>query len=147
MSTTITADNGSCVLRNAIDVAKSAFPRPSSVGVPTKVEVDYDEVWNKILDCYELSATIRDAVPFPFLIDPDGIAISELEKAENLLRKYFDKLEMGHNASERNKKVIQALIDILQNLRWLVMINDGLADKPGEKIYKDGKSLMASIGI
>lgn len=147
MTLTITADNGTSVLRSAIHVAISAFPRPSTAKPLEDVEVDYDKVWNKILDCYELSATIRDALPFPFLIDPDGIAVSELEKAEGLLRKSYDKFVMDKISGERPKRVMLAFIDILQNLRWLVMINDGLVDKSGEKIYKDGKSLMASIGL
>jgi len=144
---TITADNGTSVLRSAIHVAKSAFPNPSRANPPKELEVDYDKVWSKILDCYELSATIRDTLPFPFLIDPDGIAVSELEKAEGLLRKSYETLIEEQNSGERTKRVIQALIDILQNLRWFVMINDGLVDKSGGKVYKDGKSLMASIGL
>ena len=149
MSTTITADNAGTVLRSAVYAAKSEIPTASSFAHPGDidslrkiVEDAYDRVWDKILDCYELSATIRDKSPLAFLLDPDGTAVGELENAEKLLRQALDQ-----ENNERVVKVIQAAIDILQNLRWEIMVNDGLAEDGGTTIYKDGKSFMASMGL
>ena len=157
MSTTITADNAGIVLHSAVSAAKSAIPNTSSFGYPqgsyrmcTKVKVDdeydYDRVWDKILDCYELSATIRDRSPLPFLLDPDGTTVVELENIENLLRKGFDKLISERKGDDKAVKVVQAAIDILQNLRWEILVNDGMVEE-GRGEYNDARSFMASMGL
>ena len=154
MATTITADNAGLVLRRAVDAAKSEIPNAALFVKPhTKVqfreelEGAYDRVWNKILDCYEVFAKLRDNAPLPFVIDPDGTAVAELEIAENLLRQAVDKLPSHLEEREKIVRITQAAIDILQNLRWLILINDGFAEDGGTTIYKDGESFMASMGL
>ena len=153
MSTTITSDNAETVLRSAISAAKSEIPDTSSsdyaydMAIQRKeVEDAYCKVWDKILDCYELSATIRDKSPLPFLLDPDGAVVVEMENAENLLRRELGKLVSNRKENEKVKKVIEAAIDILQNLRWEIMINDGIVEK-GEGEYSDARAFMASMGL
>ena len=154
MLTTMTADNAGIVLHSAVNAARSEIPDTSSLAYPNdmdalrkELEHAYDKVWNKILDCYEFFAELRDKSPLPFLIDPDGSAVNELEKTENLLRKSLEDLELQGENLERIAKVTQAAIDIFQNVRWIVMVNDGLLENGSGEKHKDGKSFMASMGL
>ena len=154
MLTTMTADNAGVVLHSAVNAARSEIPDTSSLAHPNDIgalrkelEDAYDKVWNKILDCYESFAELRDKSPLPFLIDPDGTVVSELEKTETLLRKSLENLELPGEYLERITKVTQAAIDIFQNGRWIVMVNDGLLEKGSGEKHKDGNSFMASMGL
>lgn len=154
MSTTMTPDNAGAVLHSAVNAARSEIPDTSSLAHPDdmdalrkELEDAYDKVWNKILDCYEFFAELRDKSPLPFLIDPDGTAVSELEKTENLLRKSLENLELQDEYLGRITKVTQAAIDIFQNVRWIVMVNDGILENGSGEKLKDGRSFMASMGL
>lgn len=153
MSITITANNGSTVLRNVVrtaahtdaDVHLSVDDQLKKLS--ERLENAYDEAWDKILDGYEVYAEIRDKLPFPFQIDSDGTAIAELETAEGALRKQFRILQRNQKSNQRLIRLYQVSIDLMQNIRWLVMINDGLLEDGGSDKHKDGESFMASMGL
>ena len=153
MSVTITADNGSTVLRSVVMVTPHAGTETHlSVDAQLKllseqVEMAYDEAYDKFLDGYEVYAEIRDKLPFPFQLDSDGTAVADLERVEKDLRKQFQILEKDHKTHKRLVRLYQASIDLMQNIRWLVMVNDGLLEDGGSDRHKTADSFMASMGL
>ena len=151
MFTTITEENAGVLLHSAVWSAISEIPEASSSIEPDANELRkladaYDKVWNKLLDCVLLSANIRDNYPLPFVLDPDGSTVDELEKAEMLLRDYTGiYLSRGDHLTEV-VKVAEAAIGIFRDLRWEIMINDGTVEK-GTGEYNDARSFMASMGL
>ncbi len=95
-------------------------------------------------------------------MDPDDIAVPELEKGEayfinerKVLRDIRDILQRSGGAKvhgtevfaelERLDELFKSLITWYQELRWLILINDGSVPPSKEGIYASGADFMASL--
>ena len=95
-------------------------------------------------------------------MDPDDIAVPELEKGEayfinerKVLRDIRDILQRRGGAKvhgtevfaelERLDELFKSLITWYQELRWLILINDGSVPPSKEGIYASGAEFMASL--
>ena len=95
-------------------------------------------------------------------MDPDDIAVPELEKGEEYfhkergeLRTVRDALQQtggteAHGAEvfaelERLDKLFEYLVTSFQELRWLIMINDGALAQSTERTCENGAEFMASL--
>lgn len=153
MPVAITKDNAGSAVRNAICAATSEIPDASLYAMEKEksefleeLEKAYNRLWDNLLTSYALAGRIRDMSPLPFLIDPHGDMVSELESAEQRFRTTLESLPPLGDYLERAVEVNKAAIDILQTLRWEIMINDGIAEK-GDGEYLDADSFMASMGL
>ena len=102
---------------------------------------DLDAIKNCFLDYYEIYMHAKRSVPKPELLDESGLLVEILEDCE---QRFWSAL-----TSHDTQIVEWSLnwIEVLQELRWLIMINDGLVDKPNadDKIYTNVDELMASL--
>ncbi len=102
---------------------------------------DLDAIKNCFLDYYEIYMHAKRSVPKPELLDESGLLVEILENCEQRFRTAL--------TSHDTQIVEWSLnwIEILQELRWLIMINDGLVDKPNAEaqIYTNVDELMASL--
>lgn len=151
MFMTITEENAGVLLHRAVSAVTSEIPDASSSSEPDTIALRklgdaYDKVWNKLLDCVLLSTNIRDHYPLPFVLDPDGSTVDELEKAEMRLRDYMGLYSSRGDYLREVVKVAEAAIGIFRDLRWEIMINDGTVEK-GTGEFHDARSFMASMGL
>ena len=95
-------------------------------------------------------------------MDPNDIAVPELEKSEEYFRKEREELRNvrdtlqqtggteAHGTEvfaelERLDKLFEYLIASFQELRWAIMINDGSLAQSTEKTCESGADFMASL--
>ena len=95
-------------------------------------------------------------------MDPDDIAVPELEKSERYFCKEREELRNVRNALrqtgrteahgtevfaelERLDKLFEYLVASFQELRWAIMINDGSLAQSTEKTCESGTDFMASL--
>jgi len=102
---------------------------------------DLDSIKNLFLDYYEIYMHVKRSVTRPEILDESGIIVSTFEEYERHFRSYLQ---------SNNDKVVEwslNWIDLLQEFRWLILINDGLADKPNadDKVSTDVDEFMASL--
>ncbi len=102
---------------------------------------DLDTIQDAFLDCYKIYLEMRNQLPIPRMIDEKGTTVAQLEKSE-------EKLETYLNAQDgRIVKWVRAWLHLLQEVRWLITINDGLDDaqKTDGTIYKTAHEFAASL--
>ena len=102
---------------------------------------DLDSIKNLFLDYYEIYMHVKRSVTRPEILDESGIIVSAFEEYERHFRSYLQ---------SNNDKVVEwslNWIDLLQEFRWLILINDGLVDKPNadDKVSTDVDEFMASL--
>ena len=95
-------------------------------------------------------------------MDPDDIAVPELEKGEEYFHKEREALcdvrdalqqtggAEAHGAVvfaelERLDKLFEDFIASFQDLRWIIMINDGSLAQSTERTCESGAEFMASL--
>ncbi|MCY4131330.1 MAG: hypothetical protein OXF39_01640 [Nitrospira sp.] len=102
---------------------------------------DLDAIKTCFLDYYEIYMLAKRSVPKPELLDESGLLVEILEDCEQRFQSAL--------TSHDTQVVEWSLnwIEVLQELRWLIMINDGLVDKPNadNQIYTNVDELMASL--
>ena len=83
---------------------------------------DLDTIQDAFLDCYKIYLGMRNRMPIPRMIDEKGTIVDQLEQYEKKLQTYL----VSHDP--RIVKWVRAWLHLLQEVRWLIMINDGLDD-------------------
>ena len=95
-------------------------------------------------------------------MDPDDIGVPALERGEayfinerNSLRGIWDALQRSggekvHGAEvfeelERLDDLFKSLVILFQEIRWLILVNDGSVPPSKEGIYASGSEFMASL--
>ena len=95
-------------------------------------------------------------------MDPDDIAVPALEKGEAYfinerkeLRDIRDILQRSGGAKlhgtevfselERLDELLKSLVTFFQEIRWLILVNDGSVPPSKEGIYASGAEFMASL--
>ena len=95
-------------------------------------------------------------------MDPDDIGVPALERGEayfinerKALRDIRDALQRSGDEKvhgtevfeelERLNELFKSLVTLFQELRWLILINDGSAPPSTEGLYKSGSEFMASL--
>lgn len=109
----------------------------------------------------KLRAEVESAVPGTVL-DPEGSGVQALEEAEKYFRAECDELReirkaldgsgvrSAYGASvfdelERLDRLFFGIVQWCQEIRWLVMIHDGVASPVTGKTYKSGAELVSSL--
>ena len=103
---------------------------------------DEDTFIDTFLDCYQLYRKVQKALPMPSMLDDEnGSILTILEDAEKLLQ------QCKKSKNVRIARLTPIWLDLIQQFRWLIMINDGVADmrKTDDKIYKSAGAFMASL--
>ena len=95
-------------------------------------------------------------------MDPDDVGVPALEKGEKYfinerkaLRDIRDVLQQSGGANahgaevfeelERLDELFKSLVTLFQEIRWLILINDGSVPPDKEGIYASGAEFMASL--
>jgi len=109
----------------------------------------------------KLWAEVESAMPGTVL-DPEGSGVQALEEAEEYFRTECDELRAIRKALDRSgvrsaygasvfdalERLDRLFFDIVQwcqEIRWLVMIHDGVASPVTGKTYKSGAKLVSSL--
>ena len=103
---------------------------------------DVDTFFDIFLEYYTLYRKVQELVPSSRMLDDEnGTILSALENSETRLRPFLESNDV------RIAKLTPAWLDLIQQFRWLIMINDGVAEmrKTDDKIYTSGSSFMASL--
>ena len=103
---------------------------------------DEDTFIDTFLDCYQLYRKVQQSLPMPSMLDDEnGTILTILEDSEKLLQQW------KKSKNVRIAKLAPIWLDLIQQFRWLIMINDGVADmrKTDDKIYKSAGAFMASL--
>ena len=103
---------------------------------------DEDTFIDTFLDCYQLYRKVQQSLPMPSMLDDEnGTILTILEDAEKLLQ------QCKKSKNVRIARLTPIWLDLIQQFRWLIMINDGVADmrKTDDKIYKSAGAFMASL--
>ena len=102
---------------------------------------DLDTIQDAFLDCYKIYMEMRDQLPIPLMIDEKGTTVAQLEQYEERLQTYLN------SQDSRIVKWVRAWLHLLQEFRWLIMINDGLDDlrKTDGKVFKTASAFKASL--
>ena len=103
---------------------------------------DLDTMQDDFLDCYKIYMEMRNRLPLPRMIDEKGTTVAQLEQHEERLQTYLD------SQDGRIVKWVRAWLHLLQEFRWLIMINDGLSDREQTNgpIHRNGRDVVASLG-
>ncbi len=93
------------------------------------------------LDCYKIYMEMRNRLPLPRMIDEKGTTVAQLEQHEERLQTHLD------SQDGRIVKWVRAWLHLLQEFRWLIMINDGLSDREQTNgpIHRNGRDVVASL--
>ena len=103
---------------------------------------DADKFIDTFLDCYQLYREVQELLPIPGMFDDEkGTLLAVLEDSEKLLQPFLK------SKNARIAKLTPIWLDLLQQFRWLIMINDGVAEmrNTDDKIYKSASEFMASL--
>lgn len=101
-----------------------------------------DKFIDTFLDSYQIYQKVQRALPMSGMFDDEhGTLVALIEDSERLLRDFLK------SKNTRVARVTPIWLDLLQQLRWSIMIHDGAAEtrKTDEKVYKKANDFMASL--
>lgn len=101
-----------------------------------------DKFIDIFLDSYQIYQKVQKALPMSGMFDDEnGTLIALIEDSERLLRDFLK------SKNTRVARITPIWLDLLQQLRWSIMIHDGAAEmrKTDGKIYKNANDFMASL--
>ena len=101
-----------------------------------------DKFIDTFLDSYQIFLKVQKALPMSGMFDDEnGTLITLIEDSERLLRDFLK------SKNTRVVRITPIWLDLLQQLRWSIMIHDGVAEmrKTDGKVYKSASDFMASL--